>query len=338
LGISASALQIEHLDALIASLEPIRDDIRIALDLVALGGPADAYLAKFQRLTRSLRVDAVRMRDDGHLGESRNWIIEQARAPLLWFVDGDDTIDGQKMSWILKQLRQDETLPALTLFGGRAFSQTSSESWCAGLLPPDDFSSADAFRTWFANGGWRITSACLKLHSTDWLRSNRAAFPVGVLYEDTPFWFQLASAVADDTRIRIFNVEAYNYRRWGNQISTRRDIGLFDIFSVIATLEEQNRNAPALLQIAFHSFVLDHLLWSSRMVADSPLPSAQKETFRLQAGDCAAKSRDYLRGIGRYHLNADDENQLFGAPEPHPKPEGAIARVLGFRRNLLGRD
>lgn len=324
IGVSAATSQITFLDDLWASLLSAEVDAEFVVDIFVntSNEQADAY-AKYFRSIVGDREIAVRTRAEGCLGESRNWIVEQARTEFLLFVDGDDFFDQEKLAYLLRRLKSAlDNPPDLFVFGGKAEHEGQRHTWVRHHLPRQKLSGSDEIKRWFNDEGWRLTSACLKVYSTAFLRSVRVRFPAKYYYEDTPYWFDLAR---ECRVIDVINSEVYVYRRHNHgQITTDLTARLFDVFEILDLMNARIVADPAkTFEAAFHAFVLHHLLWSIRMLERSDLASGEKLRFRNLTYRYALTSKNFLVAINSYHLNAEDDRVLLP-----PRSEGNFGAGL----------
>jgi hypothetical protein len=167
-------------------------------------------------------------------------------------------------------------------------------------------------------------------NAVDWLAAKNITFVEELFYEDTPLWFDIACAIDGKTRLEFFNVEIYNYRRWGSQITETRDARLFHFFWIIDLIQERLQAAQARseLWVAFYAFVLDHLVWSSARMSESDRPLAEKRLFQTLVDRYAREAKACLSRSSKYHLPQHLENHLIRKKPGYVEPELKISAAL----------
>lgn len=311
IGVAAGTHQYQLIDELWASLRPIAPMVEFILDVTCTGGNLNDYVAKTKRVTSGLSIN-LRTRQSGCLGESRNHVLDSARTPFVMFMDGDDFLDSGKLVHIIQTVTAGHKPPEVAVFAGKIYENGNTTPWLSHLLPTKPLEPGFDTLQWFADFGWRMTSACVKVYSVSWLRAKKIRFVEELFYEDTPLWFDIMMAADQSAQIEFFNLEIYNYRRWGNQITETKDARLFHFFWIIDLVRERliKANAHREIWVAFNAFVLDHLVWSSHRMNESSRSHYEKRLFQTLVDEEARNSRDYLKSVDRYYLPPDPEKFL----------------------------
>jgi hypothetical protein len=295
--ISASSSQLEHLDSLWISLMEIESECDFLIDVYLNGTNSqnDEYVSRVKNLvSQGYRIN-YRTRKFGFLGESRNWMITSAVGDFIMFIDGDDYIIPRNFNWLLKKLDSELSNASVIAFKAQTDEDGLIRGWHSNAYPSTSSLERANLLNWFSAGGWRLTSACVKIYNRRWLRAKNLKFNEELFYEDTPFWFDVVESLE---KIHFVHLEIYRYRRWSStQITGSGGKRVFDIFGIFEVIKAKLRgsNEPE-MKIGFYSFVLEHLVWTVNSTDKKSMSRKNRDFLQLEINEWAKEASDYLGG------------------------------------------
>ncbi len=300
--IAAATSQVRLFDSLWSSLLKLRDRAEYILDIFDNSCPEalTAYLEKTE-LLKKLGIDiTIRVRNIGLLGESRNWAMSHATGTYIFVVDGDDYILPDNLIYLLDHLKLLPELPQIVLFSGWLIfeGKPTITTWGRDILPIVNTMNRSDFLDWFSEHGWKLTTACLKIYKTSWLKTEALRFIDNIYYEDTPFWFAVATAA---TSVRFIPIEIYAYRREWNytQITANKGERLLDIIDVLTEMRKAvYAQGDERIRSAYHRFAVDHLRWSASMIRQSQISPRNKALFHDRSHSVLVESVPHVRNKG----------------------------------------
>lgn len=297
--VSASSSQLVHFDSLWISIVGVENECEILFD-VFLNGTDEQnseYVAKIVRLQKLGHRINFRSRSFGLLGESRNWMIQNAQGEYIFFIDGDDYVIPENFNWLDNELEAELMGAPVIVFRAQTDEEGYIRNWHNSSYPSISYLERKDLLKWFEKNGWRLTSACVKIYNISWLRSNQLEFTEEYFYEDTPFWFDVIEKL---DFIHFVHVDIYRYRRWSpSQITGGTGKRIFDIFSIFSLIKAiSHSQKETAIKVAFYSFVLEHLVWTANATNKNSLSRKNRDLLQLELNNWIDEAVDYLEEAG----------------------------------------
>lgn len=149
------------------------------------------------------------------LGMARNTIINNAHGDYLYFIDSDDVITSDCISYLYKKVSEQNLDFACCSMEetDESLKTTDKQIFETKYCPNNDsvlkFSFIDKHKMPLCYG-WN------KLYKVDFLRNNNISFTNGIFYEDSFFFLKL---ISHTNRCAFFDKDTYKYRQRLNSIT-----------------------------------------------------------------------------------------------------------------------
>lgn len=155
-------------------------------------------------------------KENGGLSDARNFGIKEAKGEYLIFLDSDDYWEGTNVLSDLSDILEKDNHPDLILHGYTKINEIEERPYFSNLKIENKGFIADF--GYLVSKGIYFSNAWTKIIKKDILVNNNLFFEKGLLHEDMPFSFDLASYIRTYS---IYNSGFYRYRVRENSISTR---------------------------------------------------------------------------------------------------------------------
>lgn len=212
------------------------------------------------------RVKIVRNKLNSSLGYSRNNGLKHAAGKYVLFLDSDDWLDLNTLE-ILYDIAEKESLDVLMFkiinfddekkifYRDNYYDMSLMDPYLNKVFNYNDLNSNEII-------GMSV-NAVNKLFLKEFICENNLRFPVGLIHEDNPFFYQMLHKAK---KISLINYYFYNRRRRMGSITTRNGEEVLDVIEIVnqcirVALDDNQlyeKHKKTFLNRMFRSFVVKY--------------------------------------------------------------------------------
>lgn len=179
------------------------------------------------------RIKVFKNDVNSSLGFTRNRGLKIANGKYVMFLDSDDWLDFNTLE-ILHDFAEKNDLDTLMFkainfddekmlfYKDNYYSMDFMDSHLNKVFNHNDLTSREIF-------GMAV-SACLKLYNKSFLIKNNLEFPVGLIHEDNPFFYEMLYKA---NKVSMIDYYFYNRRRRLDSITTKNGKEVLDVIQII---------------------------------------------------------------------------------------------------------
>lgn len=190
-------------------------------------------------------------KENGGLSDARNFGIDRMRGDLVTFVDSDDWLEPDCLSYLYNAICSTDAEISTCVY--LRVSESGSKPWRSLPVGPEVMSGRDALLSLFYDEKINV-SAHGKLYKSRLFEDIR--YPLGKRYEDVGTTYRL---LAKAQRVAVGGLPLYNYRMRPGSITHEGSDGLFDrcelaeiAYKEISEYKDDELTAAAECYMTFH--------------------------------------------------------------------------------------
>ncbi len=167
------------------------------------------------------RIKYFKKSNDG-LGHTRNSGIDLCSGNCIIFIDSDDYLEVDTVNILVQNIGNSDIL----IYNGKSFDDETKIFSKKKYFPINQKEFVNSYTKNNVGIIINLTSACLKIYKTNFIRYNSLKFPEGICGEDVEFWYKCLSATEN---INYVDYVGYNRRvRQSSITASRTDLEILD--------------------------------------------------------------------------------------------------------------
>ena len=256
------------------------------------------------------RIKILKNNKNKGLGYCRNKGLKYAKGKYILFLDSDDWI-GLKTIETLYNISEKKQLELLMFkainfddeknifYRTEYYSMTPLDKYTNKIFNYDDLNSNELLSL--------VVSAWNKLYLKSFLCENDLKFPIGLIHEDNPFFYELLSKVH---RMSLINEYLYKRRRRAESITTNNNEIVLDAIPIMYKCFNISINQPQIYnkhKIAIINRIFERLNVKYNFIADEFKEEFYKNTQNFIITICS----EHFGVWKDINNNLNDENSKF---------------------------